>query len=307
MKLSIVVRRIALALFALSPLGLLPADCPKCDCHFPVSDPKCVECCFFEKGTVTSSSSTAVTLAPMPGDEKQPTKTFQIQKTTKINGQLQPGEPATVYYHTVDGQNIATRVDGLGFSHGSLVPANLPDPPDTCAEVAEKLRIRGFPPGPPLPHDAMRVFFGNSEGYSTQQRLIVWTIGRDEILVLQKNESGMFVSAKVRGPDGRLEAEVVDNEFFINPRNSFRIQGVGTSSLVVFNPEGQRILEIEFLNPRVVKILGTFFGPNGEEIRIGEDEQLFSSHGAKLSISHSCFGGASRGIFELLPTGVEVR
>jgi hypothetical protein len=308
MKATSLLRMLALALFTFTPLSLWPTDCPKCDCsHFPISDPECVKCCFSQKGTVTASSGTSVTLAPSSGAENQTAKTFQIQKTTKINGQLQQGATATVYYHTVDGQDVATRVDGLGFSHGSLLPAGLPAPPDTCAELAEQFKMRGLPNPPPIPPEAMRIFFGDSEGYSTEQRLIVWTIGTDEILVLQKTESGMAVSTKVRGRDGQLEAQIVDNEFFINPRDAFRMQGIGTSSLVVFNPQEQRILEIGFLNPHVIKILGTFFGPGGEEITIGEHEQIFASHGARMVSSHNCFGGGGRGMIRLTPTGIEVQ
>jgi hypothetical protein len=85
------------------------------------------------------------------------------------------------------------------------------------------------------------------------------------------------------------------------------MQGIGTSSLVVFNPQEQRILEIGFLNPHVIKILGTFFGPGGEEITIGEHEQIFASHGARMVSSHNCFGGGGRGMIRLTPTGIEVQ
>jgi hypothetical protein len=139
-----------------------------------------------------------------------------------------------------------------------------------------------------------------------EQRLIVLTIGSEEVLALQKTESGMSVSAKVRGPDGQLEAQIVDNEFFINPRNSFRLQR-GTSSLSVFNPQGSRILDVEFLNPHVIKILGTFFGPSGEEIKIEEDEQLYASHGSRFISHGDCFAGGSLGTIELLPTSIQVR
>jgi hypothetical protein len=309
MKVESFLRITTLVLSTFVPLSIWPNDCPKCDCHFPISDPECVKCCFFQKGTVTDSSSTSVTLAPISGREKHSAKTFQIQETTKINGHLQQGASATVYYHTVDGQDIATRIDGPGYSHGSLVPADLPNPADTCAENLERLKMLGLPipMAAQIPADAMKIFFGDSEGYSTEQRLIVWTIGTDEILVLQKTEFGMSVSAKVRGRDGQLEAQIVDNEFFINPRNSFRIQGGGTSSLSVFDPQGQKILEIEFLNPRAIKMLGTFFGPNGEEITIGQNEQVFLSHGGKFVSSHSCFGGGNLGMIELLPTGIVIR
>jgi hypothetical protein len=310
MRTSIILRIVLLAVFSLGALSLRSdTECPGCDCgHFPISDPNCVKCCFVQKGTVTSASSTSVTLAPISGNEKQPVKTFKIQKSTKINGQVKEGAIATVYFRRAEDQNVATRIDGLGFSHGSLVPGNLPNPPDTCAEVFERLRMRGLIV-PQIPADAMRIFFGTSEAYSTEQRFIVWKVGNDDILVLQKTETGMSVSAKLRGPDGQLIAQIVDNEFFINSHNSFEIKGAGTSSLVVYSDKGERILEIEFMNPRVIKILGTFFGPNGEKIAISEDEAVFASQsGAKFISSRSCFGGSDRGVIEMSADGtIKVR
>jgi hypothetical protein len=309
MKAPSLFRMTTLALLLFAPLSLWPTDCPKCDCsHFPISDPDCVKCCFAQKGTVTDSTGTSVTIAPISGDRRQPPKTFRVQKTTKINGELQQGAPATVYYHTVDGQDVATRVDGIDSVHGSLVPANLPSPRDTCEEIRERFKHEGMPVPAQAPADAMRIFLGNSEAYSTEQRLIFLTIDGDEVLVLQKTESGMSVSAKVRGPDGQLEAQIVDNEFFINPRNSFRMQGDGGSSLVVFSPQNQRILDIEFLNPHVIKILGNFFGPSGEKVKIDEDQQSYtSSNGAKFISSHDCFHAGTWGFIELLPTGLQIR
>lgn len=309
MKAPSLFRITTLALFISAPLSLWPTDCPKCDCsHFPISDPDCVKCCFAQKGTVTDSTDTSVTIAPISRDGKHPPKTFRVQKTTKINGQLRQGAPATVYYHTVDGQDVATRVDGIDYVHGSLVPADLPSPADTCEEIRELFKRQGMRVPAPVPADAMRIFLGNSEAFSTEQRLIFLTIDGDEVLALQKTESGMSVSVKVRGRDGQLEAQIVDNEFFINPRNSFRMQGAGSSSLVLFSPQNERILDIEFLNPHVIRILGNFYGPHGEEIKIDEDEQAYgSSNGAKFISSHDCFRGGSGGMIELLPTGIQIR
>lgn len=309
MKVPGLFRITTLALFVFTPLRVWPTDCPKCDCsHFPINDSDCVKCCFAQKGIVTDSTGTSLTIAPISGDRKQPPKIFQIRRSTKINGQLQRGAPVTIYYHMIDGQDTATRVDGIGYIHGSLAPADLPSPPDTCEEIREVFKRRGMPVPPPVPADAMRIFLGNSEAYSAEQRLVFLTIGGDEVLVLQKTESGMSVSAKVRGPDGQLEAQIVDNEFFINPRNSFRMQGAGSNSLVLFSPQNQRILDIEFLNPHVIKILGNFFGPRGEEVKIDKDQQLYgSSNGAKFITSHDCFRGGTGGVIELLPTSIQIR
>jgi hypothetical protein len=289
MKTKIVLRIASLAIAALAPLtSLSDSDCPGCDCgHFPISDPSCAKCCFAQKGTVTSVSSTTVTLAPILKEGEQLAKTFEIQKSTNINGQLKEGTSATIYYHTANGRNIATRIDGFGFSHGSLVPANLPSPHDICAEMAERLRMQGHPV-PRVPADAMRIFFGNSEAYSTEQRFIVFRIDGEEMLVLQKTETGMSVSAKIRSPNGQLIAQIVDNEFFINPHNSFQIKGGSTSSLVVYSNQGERILDVEFVNPTAIKILGTFFGTRGTKIIISEDRSVFVSGTVTFDMSGNC-------------------
>jgi len=303
MKASIALKIGLAAIIALAPVTTLSeTDCPRCNCsHFPISDPSCAKCCFSQKGIIASVSSTAVTVLPA-GEE--PAKTYEVKKSTKINGRLKEGGGATIYYHIVGGKNVATRIDGPGFFRGSLIPADLPSPPDTCEEIARERFRRTGHRSPPIPPDAMRIFFGTSEAYSTDERFIVWKIGDDDTLVLQKTEMGMSVSAKLRGPDGRLMAQIVDNEFFINTHGSFRIRRADNSSLAVYNEKDERLLSIEFVNPRVIKILGSFFGSNGDEIIITEDEAVFMSKaGSKFVSSRSCFGGSEHGTIEISSSG----
>src|SRR5271154_1389419 len=224
-------------------------DCGKCDCsHFPISDADCVTCCFSEKITVTSSTDTSVTGKPALRDQNQGEKTFQIRKGTRINGKLQSGTTTTVYYHVSNGERVATRIDEMAALRGALAPANSPSPQDTCEDLAAGLRARGVPV-PSVPPDALKIFFGDSEAYSTEQRFIVLKVGDEETMVLQRTESGMFVSLKVRGPDGKLLADIVDNEFFVN-LDQARIERPGPSSLVMYDSHRQRVLDIEFLSPR---------------------------------------------------------
>lgn len=279
-------------------------DCPKCDCsHFPISDPECVKCCFSEKIEVTSLSNTSVTGKPILPEEKQSDETFQIEKTTRINGKPRTGAAATVYYRVSRGQRIATQVDELAALHGALVPANSPSPPDTCEQLALQFRERGRQI-PPIPTDALRIFFGDSEAYSTEQRFIIWKIVGEETLVLQKTESGMFVSAKLRDPDGKVVADIVNNEFFINLQGQYKIERPGQSTLVVHDNQRRLVLDVQFLSPRVIKILGNFFGPNGVNFTIDEKEYAITSKsGGKFIFSHSCFGGGGAGLFELTADG----
>lgn len=315
MKIPITTRILLLATLSLIPMQLRSDTCPGCDCtHFPVTDPKCESCCFAQKGTITSASSDSATLAPIAGKE-QPPKTFKITHSTKINGQLKQGAVATIYYHKSDEGNVATRIDGLGYSYGSLIPGNLPTPPDTCERVWRNLRrLRESEPRPTpgplaslpsrMPPNAMRVFLGNSEAYSTDGRLVVFKSGDDDLIVLQRTETGMFVSAKVRDRDGGLVAQIVDNQFFINPHDSYKISGAGTNSLIVKDSTGDRLLDVQFVNPLTVRILGTFFGLTGDKISIGEDQQVFeSSLGSNFSSSENCFGGGPAGLIELHANG----
>jgi hypothetical protein len=97
---------------------------------------------------------------------------------------------------------------------------------------------------------------------------------------------------------------VVDNRFFVNPNDSFQISGAGTSNLKVRNGVGEEILDVEFFNPHVIKITGTFFGPGGEKAIIGEDRQLFQSRtGASVEGSFDCYGGSSTGTIDMTPAG----
>jgi hypothetical protein len=135
-------------------------------------------------------------------------------------------------------------------------------------------------------------FFGNSEAYTLNDKLILWNIGGDDLLVFQRTGTGLSVSAKVLDSNGRIVAQIVDNQFFVNVRDSFRIDASSSHSLLVNDRAGNRVLAVEFLSPRAIKILGTFFGPRGEQISIAEDRQQFGG----VTMSGNCFGGVATAI-----------
>jgi hypothetical protein len=251
---------------------------------------------------VTATSSTSVTGKPVLEKQNQQEEKFKVGKATKINGQVIPGATATVYYRRVEGEQVATRIDELQALPGALVPGHSPSPPDTCEQLAERLRMLGRQV-PPVPENAMKIFFGNSEAYSSQERLVVLKFVDEEALVLQRTTSGMFVSFKVHGPDGKLVAQAVDNNLFINLGDAYRIERADTSDLSLYDKEGGLVLKVQFLNPRVIRILGRFFGPNGESINLTEDEETFQSRtSAQFIITHTCFGGGN-GVIEMTANG----
>jgi hypothetical protein len=248
-------------------------DCSKCDCHFPVSDPSCVKCCFYEKGTVTATSEGTITLTPSAASPAGATRTFKVPSNTTIKGRLKVGESATVYYHKVEGRNIATRIEISNYVEGQLTPDSLPDRPDSC---------EGYDAG------STRVFLGNVELYSSLPEFVPLQMGDEDLITLQETKNGLLVSAKVFDSSGQLVAQLIDNEFFVNKNGAFRLEP-SAHSLRIFGPDGKKIFDIEYANPNTVEITGTLFGPNGGRVSISENlVQVGGTH------FEGCNGGSSR-------------
>src|SRR5712691_561514 len=132
-------------------------NCARCDCSdYPLTEIFCVQCCFTQKGTVTSTSenSVAVTPTPSPAQPKPVLKVFKIGPHTKIEKPLKVGEDATVYYNEVDGEKVATKIELTDYIQGQLTPDSLPAPLDNYC-------VRASPPFP-LPADAAKVLLGAS-------------------------------------------------------------------------------------------------------------------------------------------------
>ena len=284
MRLSISLKAVTFVAATLVPFTALTADDCPCKCIYPVSDPKCINCCFHQEGTVAATSETSVTIEPPSSGPNRSPKTFEIRPDTKVQGKVASGEHATVYYHKAGTKDVATQVDILGFLPGELTPGNAPTPPDPCH----------FPQFPgareqTLPPNTMRAFLGNSMVFSTGNRIVALRTGEDDILVLRRVGTGMFVSAKLFKPNGQLAAEIVDNHFFINPRDSFQIRQAGAHSLEILDPQGDKVLNLEFLNPTTLSILGNVYGPRGQLISIGRETQRVGSN----TLSAFCFGDSA--------------
>ncbi len=154
---------------------------------------------------------------------------------------------------------------------GLLIPDNRPTPPNTCRTI---------------PADSLALFFGNSVAYTNTFPHTVIEVGTEPILVINKQDGKVTVSARVFSRDGRIVAELKENRFYVNPNNYFRIEKPSSHALIVYDQEAKQALTVEYLNPSAIKILGTFYLPNRPPIIINEDWQTFAGG----RISHFCFG-----------------
>lgn len=132
-----------------------------------------------------------------------------------------------------------------------------------------------------VPVGAFALFFGNSVAYTNEFPHTIIQVGNDPLLVINKLDDRLTISAKFFSRDGKIIAELRDNKFDINPNNYFHIERPNEHILIVYDQEAKQILNIEYLNPSAMKLLGKFYLPNRPPIIIDEEWQNFG--GIKLS------------------------
>jgi hypothetical protein len=254
------------------PVTFQSADeCRRCDCSvYPQLTDTCTKCCFIQKGVVSSQSTGTVTIVPSPAQKTPTPRTFEVPPHVSITGHLAVGEEATVYYHELDGKNVATRIELTDYIQGQLTPDSLPTPKDNVCSSAE------------VPTNATRVLFGSSGLIALRYPYVALRVNGADIITIQRTKQGMLISAKLFDAGGHLAAQIVDNHFFVNVKGVFRLEiAPGHHSLKVFDGENT-LVDIQFMNPTTLRILGSFFGPLGTHLDVSPKEMKVSG-GAHFS------------------------
>ena len=135
---------------------------------------------------------------------------------------------------------------------GLLLPANDPTPDNPCGH------------GPP-PNGAMLILLGNSASVNPWFPHTVISAKGEDILTMDKKNNQIAVSVKIFGKDGRIVAELRNNEFSINPNNYFRKERPDKSTLIVYDQEDNKVLDVRFLNSTTIRFLGILNYPNSTE------------------------------------------
>ncbi len=253
-------------------------QCPDCDCyHFPIPK-KCENCCGVANGKITSvtNSSVVITEKESASDGVTAKKSFVLKPDTKKNAVLKEGAPATVYYRRQG--NVATQIDLVEALKGLLVPADEPDPPlpESCYRVH------------PVPPDALRVYLGGNAGYTTSDQVTVLSVRGTDLLDLRRTPNGLAINAKTFSEDGKIIAEIIDNRFYINPNNFFRMEKPDSHSIIVYDTHDRKVLDVRYVNSHSVKVLGIFQVPGTLPVIIDEYQLSFGG----FHSTGSCYGGA---------------
>jgi len=154
---------------------------------------------------------------------------------------------------------------------GLLRPASDPTPPTPC---------------PNIPKEALILLLGTSASYTTASNHTFLRVAGEDILSISRKNEGIAVSAKIYSADRKIVAEIIDNNFHINPSNYFRRERPDRHTLAIFDQQGERVLFIRHLNFSAIKILGKFHTARGI-VQISEEEMLIPGMGR---LGRFCFG-----------------
>lgn len=139
---------------------------------------------------------------------------------------------------------------------GVLKPSNLSTPSNPCSGS--------------VPEKAITLIFGKMATYTTKTPHTVLRYKDEDLLIIDKKENGMSISAKFRSRDKKIVAELIDNKFVINPNNYFRKDRPNKSTLIVFDQEGTEILNIQYLNELAMQLSGIFYLPQRPPLILGD-------------------------------------
>lgn len=139
---------------------------------------------------------------------------------------------------------------GTPVYFGELVPGNEPGPPLPPGSPANTVQL--------LLGDDLRVLSANSENY-------VFSKGGNSFLSIGVRNGLMRVSATVMDASNRYVVRILDNEFKANPEHAFNPKQPDKHSLVVRDGDGNEVLNLRFLNPRAMRIVGRFHLPGHSE------------------------------------------
>ena len=154
---------------------------------------------------------------------------------------------------------------------GFLCSASEPTPPTPCRNI---------------PKEALILLLGASASYTTALKHTVLRVAGEDLLSVKRKNEYMAVSAKIYSLDRTVIAEIVDNNFRINPSNYFRREQPDHHSFAIFDQQGERLLFIRHLNFSAIKILGTFHTARGI-VKISEEEVFVPG---RDRLSRFCFG-----------------
>jgi hypothetical protein len=99
--------------------------------------------------------------------------------------------------------------------------------------------------------DNLRVLAAKSENY-------IFSIRGQKVLSLSIKDSLMYITASIYDSKNENIVRIIDNEFQASQERAFNPKQPDKHSLIVIDSHGVEVLNIRFLNPKAMRIVGRF-------------------------------------------------
>jgi hypothetical protein len=121
----------------------------------------------------------------------------------------------------------------------------------------------------PIPKGDVALYLGNTVSVITVFPHVVFRVHGDDVFVIERDSSGVLVSFQAFDDRGNVVVRLARNQFVaVNPAS--HVERPSPSNLIVFDDQGTKVLDVQFLNPQAIKITGILRYPGAEPIVISE-------------------------------------
>lgn len=119
--------------------------------------------------------------------------------------------------------------------------------------------------------------------FSNKLPCTIIKLAGENVLSINKINKGVTVTCLLRSDDGKVVVGIKDNKFNINPNNYWYSEQPDKHTLVVYDQKGNMALNVRYLNPTAIKILGTFHYSKAPYASvIVDDEKIVLPTGIKI-------------------------
>ncbi len=161
--------------------------------------------------------------------------------------------------------------------------------PSAFLTACDALQDWGLSEDLDLEHVPKLLFGGSVAAITEFGEMVIATIEDEPVLWLDWKPEGVLVSANVFSRNDRVVAQIVDNQFHINPNNYFRIDRPSRSELIVYDQYLEEVLDVHLHNETSIEITGRFQASPGTPSMIVTDEAMSYVGGTAVVWSKGCF------------------
>jgi hypothetical protein len=121
----------------------------------------------------------------------------------------------------------------------------------------------------PIPRDAVALYRGNTVSVVTEFPHVIFRVHGEDVLALDPDASGLLISFTAFD-DGCNVVGRLNRTVFTAINSASHVERPSASNLAVFDDRDTKVLDVQFLNPQTIKILGILRFPGNDPIVITE-------------------------------------